>query len=178
MGVVIKDSQAYPVAALYTLFTEVYGSAEGMSQSLAEKYPSRQVFEEDMRQLRSLPGAVALAAEKDGRLAAFLTIRPRRPWKLCHTADLVMGVVSSLRGQGIGRRILAEGLRRAMAAPELEIVYLMVRADNIPAVQLYTAMGFEKLAVLARDIKIGQDRFDGLLMRRFVDAGERLSALR
>jgi len=44
----------------------------------------------------------------------------------------------------------------------------MVRLDNAPAVCLYKKMGFEELAVLSRDTKIGDAYFDGLLMRKFV----------
>ena len=168
----IKSLWTCSTSDLYALFADVYESSEGMSEMLTEKYPTVRAFAEDMAALRHLPGAVALVAEDQNQLAAYLIVRPRLPAKLDHTAELNMGVVSSRRGQGIGRLILEEGLRWAMTAPELEIVYLKVRADNLPAVRLYAAMGFERLAVLTRDIKIGQARFDGLLLRRFVDTGQ------
>ena len=49
----------------------------------------------------------------------------------------------------------------------IEIVYLMVRADNIAAVKLYQQKGFEILATLEKDTKIGSQYFDGILMRKF-----------
>jgi ribosomal protein S18 acetylase RimI-like enzyme len=82
-----------------------------------------------------------------------------------------MGVAAAVRGQGWGRRILAAALARAEASAVLEIVYLMVRADNLPAVRLYAAAGFETLAVLASDTRVGDRYHDGLLMRRFVRGG-------
>ncbi|HDS44522.1 MAG TPA: N-acetyltransferase [Methanomicrobia archaeon] len=64
--------------------------------------------------------------------------------------------------------ILQAALERASASAELEILYLMVRADNEPAIRLYKKMGFEVVAILSRDTRIGDAYFDGLLMRTFV----------
>ena len=80
-----------------------------------------------------------------------------------------MGVAKAGRGQGLGEMLLTAGLAQATASPVLEIVYLMVRTDNIPAIALYRKMGFETLAILERDTKIDAAYFDGMLMRRFVD---------
>ena len=43
----------------------------------------------------------------------------------------------------------------------------MVRADNFPAIKLYQQKGFETLAALEKDTKIGSQYFDGILMRKF-----------
>jgi len=43
----------------------------------------------------------------------------------------------------------------------------MVRADNFAAVKLYQQKGFETLATLEKDTKIGTQYFDGILMRKF-----------
>ncbi len=51
------------------------------------------------------------------------------------------GVASEARGQGLGRVILLEGLRRARQAGALEVV-LAVDARNSPALKLYTKLGF------------------------------------
>ncbi len=172
MTATINDLSAYPPAALYALFKDVYTSTDLMSETLEDKYPDLRAFEQDMAVLQSLPGAVALAAEIDQRPVAYLIIRPRRQAKLRHTADLNVGVAASARGQGVGGSILQAGLERALAAPKLEIVYLMVRSDNAPAIHLYRKLGFETLAVLDRDIKSGGSYFDGILMRRFVNDEE------
>jgi ribosomal protein S18 acetylase RimI-like enzyme len=123
-----------------------------------------------MATLKLLPGAIALAAEVAGRPVAYLIMRPRRQTNLRHTADISMGVAHSERGQGLGSLVLQAGLKRASASGQLEILYLMVRSDNEPAIRLYKKMGFEVLAVLSRDTKIEDTYFDGILMRKFVNA--------
>ena len=165
----IKEFNAYSPAKLYALFKDVYSSSAGMSETLEEKYPSLRAFEEDMVALQSLPGTIVLAAEIGQKPVTYLTIRPRRQSRLRHTADLNMGVAHAARGQGLGAAVLEAGLERAAASPELEIIYLMVRSDNAPAIRLYKRMGFETLTILSRDTKIGASHFDGMLMRRFVD---------
>lgn len=169
MRPMINAFNAYSSAALYGLFKDVYSSSAGMSETQEEKYPSISAFDEDLVALQNLPGAIALAAEIGQKPVAYLTIRPRRPSRLRHTADLNMGVAHAARGQGLGEAILEAGLARAAASPELEIIYLMVRSDNAPAISLYRRMGFETLTILSRDTKIGASYFDGMLMRRFVN---------
>lgn len=139
-----------------------------MSERLEDKYLCLDDFEQEMAFIRSLPGSILLVAETGGRPIAYLIIRPRRPSRLKHTAELNIGVAQSARGQGVGGVILQAGLERAFASTEIEIVYLKVRSDNIPAIRLYRRMGFETLAVLHRDVKIDGCYFDGLLMRKFV----------
>ncbi len=169
MKPVIKDFNYCVSADLYALYQDVYSSSEGMSETLEDKYPCLDDFEEDLVALKRLPGAIALAVEVAGRSVAYLTIRPRRQSRLRHTADINMGVAHSARGQGLGNLVLQAGLKHASASSELEILYHMVRSDNAPAVCLYKKMGFEELAVLSRDTKIGDAYFDGLLMRKFVE---------
>jgi len=46
----------------------------------------------------------------------------------------------------------------------------MVRADNFATVKLYQQKGFETLAKLEKDTKIGNQYFDGILMRKFASS--------
>lgn len=169
MKPVIKDFGSHAPADLYALFQGIYSSSDTMVETLAEKYPAFDDFASDMQMLVHQPGAIALVAELEQKCVAYLTLRPRKQVKLAHTADLNMGVAQTARGQGLGSVLLKTALDAASCALELEIIYLMVRADNIAAVRLYESVGFEKMALLQRDTKIGTTYFDGLLMRRFID---------
>lgn len=168
MKLAIKPFSAYTSPELHALYRDVYSSSDAMSETFEEKYPTPGAFEADMAALQSLPEAVALIAEIDRTPLAYATIRPRKQSRLQHTADLNMGVASAARGQGLGRLVLEAALAQAASTPELEIIYLMVRADNTAAIRLYEKSGFETLATLHRDTRIGDQYFDGVLMRAFV----------
>lgn len=153
--------------ALYHLFAQVYSSSDGMCESLAEKYPDLAAFRSGMATILARPGGLVLTASEEGESLGFLTITPRAPARLRHTADLSMGVASAARGRGIGRQLLATALQQ-ISSP-LEIIYLMVRTDNTAAVHLYEQAGFRTLTRLEGDMWIGTERFDGLLMRARVN---------
>jgi len=101
-------------------------------------------------------------------LAGYLTIKPRHQANIKHTSELNMGVHSESRGQGIGKFLLENSIKQAKESNDIEIIYLMVRSDNYPAIRLYEIFGFEQMVVLDKDTKIGNTYYDGVLMRRFL----------
>jgi ribosomal protein S18 acetylase RimI-like enzyme len=153
---------------LYDLLKNIYSASGTMSESFDEKFPHEAACRNYFQELSSLPGAIAVFAEAEGQLAGFLTIRPRHQANIRHTAELNMGVHSGFRGRGIGKYLMQEALMKAENTATIEIIYLMVREDNIPAIRLYTHFGFEKLAILEKDTKIEDIYYNGILMRRFV----------
>lgn len=154
----------------YALLADVYASG-WMSFDLEDVYPTAEHLSQAVLRAVSPPGSVALAAVADGGIVGYIALHPRTATRLRHTADLSMGVAECFRGQGVGRQLLEEALRRAREEGVLEIIYLKVRADNAAAVYLYEQAGFERLAVLNRDIKDRGLYFDGILMRLYLVPG-------
>ena len=166
----IREFRDLDIAKIYTLVGDIYATSDYMSETLMEKFPTLDSFARYIKELSSRPGAMALVAEMKGELCGYLTIMPRYQAKLRHTSELNMGVRSSARGQGIGKLLLKEALRRARESGVLEIIYLMVRVDNTPAIRLYKNMGFDHVAVLKNDTKTRERYYDGYLMRKFVNS--------
>ncbi|GHU30878.1 hypothetical protein AGMMS50256_18500 [Betaproteobacteria bacterium] len=162
----VKDFCFFFEDDLYALFVDVYSSSDAMSEVLADKYPDPQSLGRNLATIKNLPGAVTLAVEIDRKPVAYVIVQPRDQARLRHTADLSMGVARSMRGHGLGQIVLRAALDRIRAASVIEIVYLMVRSDNVPAIRLYEKTGFETVAVLDRDTKIGDAYFDGILMKK------------
>ena len=165
---IVNDFRRYSAVELYGMFQEIYSSSDGMSELIEDKYPDTRRLEEDVEALYRLSGAVSLVVEVDGKPAAYLVIRPRAQARLRHTAELSMGVAPAARGRRLGSLMLQAALDRVASESAIEIVYLTVRSDNEAAVRLYCNAGFEQLAVLDRDTKIGDSYRDGILMRKFV----------
>lgn len=153
---------------IYVLICDVYTTSDRMSETLEEKFPTLESFEQYINELSKRPGNLALVAETGGEPCGYLTIMPRYQAKLSHTSELNMGVHHAVRGKGIGKALLKEALQRSGTTGIIEIIYLMVRSDNTPAIGLYEDMGFDHLALLEKDIKTPECYYDGHLMRKFV----------
>lgn len=64
-------------------------------------------------------------------------------WTIAGESHLLnIAVHPARRGQGIGRALLTECIRRAARAGA-SVIYLEVRAGNVAAQRLYRSMGFE-----------------------------------
>ena len=72
---------------------------------------------------------------------------------IAHVAGMM--VLAEARGQGIGRRLLAECIAMARDAPGLEMLTLSVTTSNRIAVELYLRAGFTRYGTLVNAIKIG-----------------------
>lgn len=157
--------------AVFNLIQSVYRSADTFAADFAQEYPSVEALRERIGDLRQRPGSLFLVVREGGELLGYLFIVPRMAAKLRHTADLNMGMRAEARGRGLGGALCKAALSRLRRDRIVEIVYLMVRADNAPALRLYKNHGFEVLALLEQDTKIAERYYDGVLMRLRVRSG-------
>jgi ribosomal protein S18 acetylase RimI-like enzyme len=112
---------------------------------------------------RGSPQFVALDA---GRVVGWCDVVPKPRESLRHSGVLGMGVASTHRGRGVGRRLLATTLEVAMAGGGLSRIELIVRADNAHAIGLYRGFGFETEGVLRDFIRIDGSAYDALMMAK------------
>ena len=90
-------------------------------------------------------GRVVLGAFEEAQLVGILGLMREHHSKLAHKAFLWgMYVAPEWRNRGIGRELMGAALRRARMMPGVRQVYLGVNAVNLPALNLYEAMGFEE----------------------------------
>jgi ribosomal protein S18 acetylase RimI-like enzyme len=82
-----------------------------------------------------------------------------------HIGEIVgMMVLAEARGQGVGRRLLADCIALARRASGMEMLTLSVTATNQTAVGLYQRAGFARYGTLVHAIKIGGQYHDKDLM--------------
>lgn len=154
--------------SLFALIRDIYQTSDTMSESFEDKYPVPAALTKEIADVTQRPGALFLVAQQAGDPLGYLVIQPRHQAKLQHTADLHMGVHSRARGQGVGKKLIKEALATLEQTGVIELVYLMVRADNASAIHLYESVGFESLVTLHRDTRIDDRYYDGVLMRRLI----------
>lgn len=164
----IKDFREFSAAELYAIFRHIYLTSDFMSDDFDRKFPTIESFGKHYKRVLQKPGSFILIANNENRPVGYLVVETNDASRLSHTAWLNMGVSENSRGKGFGKFLLNKALERAKSESQIEIVYLMVRADHAGAIRLYKSNGFEKLAKLDKDTKVGNEYYDGILMRKFL----------
>ncbi|KNZ32139.1 MAG: hypothetical protein AD742_13580 [Methylibium sp. NZG] len=110
-------------------------------------------------------GRFTLGAFDGADLVGAVTCDREPRLKVRHIANVTgMMVLTPARGQGIGRRLLAECIAKARLATGLEMLNLSVTASNRIAVELYLRAGFTRYGTLPHAIKVGDQYHDKDLM--------------
>ena len=86
-------------------------------------------------------GGVQVIALSEDRVVGWCDVIPVPYEGMRHVGRLGMGILRSYRGQGLGRRLLREVLRRVFVKSLLR-VELEVFASNLAAVRFYEQEGF------------------------------------
>lgn len=122
--------------------------------------------------LRTQQLGFVLKGELAGRLVAVLTVvRPQQP-RVHHRAELGVSVRSAHWGKGIGRHMIALGIRLAQAQGVRKL-NLSVRADHQRALRLYRSLGFEEEGVSSRALRVGRRFFAEVSMGLCLDPQRR-----
>ena len=75
-----------------------------------------------------------------------------------------MYTAPEVRGEGIGRMLLAEVIRRSLNLDGLEQIILTVTSGNKPAMKIYENIGFRSYGIEKQALKIGSEYFDDVFM--------------
>lgn len=93
------------------------------------------------------PGGLFKIIAVDDTCAGFVQIADVH--RLDRRAHLGIAVVKAYRGGGVGKRAMQLALEQAHRGLKLRKILVEVRADNGPAISLYTQLGFRNAGVLA-----------------------------
>ncbi|MFI7588166.1 ribosomal protein S18-alanine N-acetyltransferase [Spongisporangium articulatum] len=146
MGLALRPMRWWDVSSLLAAEQELFGatawSAETFWGELA--HPETRHY--------------VVAEGPDGELLGYAGLLRPGP-----EADVqTVAVLPAAQGRGVGKALLAELVSQA-AAGGANTLMLEVRADNEPAVALYTGAGFERIAVRRRYYQPGDH--DAWVMR-------------
>jgi ribosomal protein S18 acetylase RimI-like enzyme len=129
-------------------------------------------FEEEVRlaemewQRRMKNMFIALS---DNKPVGTLAYRFGDKLKSKHVAHLLGFYVSpGFRGCGIGRRLLERVLELIQENKGIVKVQLMVNPKQDAAVQLYKSMGFTEVGQMQKEIRVGEEFYDELIMERLL----------
>lgn len=166
--IVIRDYKDFEAAEVYAIIRHIYLSSDFMCDDFDRRFNTVAAFKSHYDNLLRQPGSFLMVALAGNRPVGYLLLEGRQEVKLRHTAWLSMGMIEGFRRKGFGSQLVEAAVDRAQNEDHTEIIYLMVRADHTGAIRLYEKTGFEALTILERDTRIGNEYYDGVLMRRFV----------
>lgn len=116
------------------------------------------------------PHQLALLAELDGHVVGFLNFQNGHRTRIAHQGEMSMSLLHEVRGQGLGRAMVAQLIQWAQGNPLLEKVTLDVFSDNQPAIALYERVGFIKEGIQRKAIKMEDGTYHSLIrMALFLD---------
>jgi len=137
-----------------------------------EAFLSPEAVAEDLRALDQQPNSRVFVAWRGPALAGVLWLRGGRLRRVAHETSLELLVAAPERGQGVGRRLLREGIAWAEGAPMVQRLALAVMADNERAIALYRAHGFVQEGHRVGSVREADGRLrDDLLMARPTPGG-------
>ncbi len=106
-----------------------------------------------------------LGASFNGKLVGMVSWHRGQVSKERHKGYITaMYVVPECRGQGVGRALLEDVIRRVEVLLGVEQIHLSVVSDNLPARRLYASLGFSTYGTEPRALKLGDRYLDEDLM--------------
>ena len=90
------------------------------------------------------------------------------PWEDAQHKATLFGlyVPHAFRGQGVGEQLVQAVLSLAEQEPDIKVVELTVSANSTAALALYRRCGFEQSGLEDSAIRVGEDYYDRVHMRR------------
>lgn len=105
------------------------------------------------------------AFDERGLLLGIVTFMRENSLKTAHKGNVYgMFVASEMRGQGLGKSLMLELIRKARDCDGLEQINLTVVSENDSAKKLYKSIGFEVYGVERNALKFNGQYFDEELM--------------
>jgi len=141
----------------FTLFTEQEARAAAASQA------------ERTRQLIASPLQAIYLALDEEKIVGFIGLTRGAMAKNRHVCSLMMGVRKTHQRQGIGSRLLQQGLEWTMEQ-DVQRVELGVLAANAPAIALYEKFAFAREGTRTGAIRDGETWHDEIIMAKLLSS--------
>lgn len=108
--------------------------------------------------------ALFIVAEMEGKIIGNLSfaggVRPRT----AHTGEFGVSVLKEYWGLGVGTELITYLIQWCKQTGIVRKVNLKVRSDNYSAIHVYKKLGFNEEGVITRDLLIGSEFYDSILM--------------
>jgi len=139
----------------------LFGS-EGIQLTLEQE-------EQKLREMAESANTLFLLGIIDGEIVSTCSVSGVSRERKCHVGTFGLAVRQSFWHLGIGKFMSLELLRLVKAAGILSVIQLAVRTDNDHAIHLYERLGFKKVGILHRDMRVRGEYADTMMMELLLE---------
>lgn len=139
----IEDAQQTDRERLFAMFSDAVERGDG--------YPESAPLTADRFAVSWVDPPVVVVARLDGVAIGAYYLKPNFPGRAAHVANAGYLVDRNHRGDGIGRMLVEDSIRRAPAAGFDAIMFNLVFESN-PARSLYERLGWQQIGRVPRGV--------------------------
>lgn len=173
MNIRIADATTADASAIIAFMNRVGGESDNLTFGKDEFFIQDAPEEAKLIARQQNQGGFMLLAwvdisrKKGGpQLVGLLSVDRGARTRLRHRGTLMLSVLKEYWHQGVGTRLLQQGVVRAESDQTLDVLALEVRSDNAHAIRLYERFGFERTGTNRGLLKIAGTLYDTHLMSR------------
>lgn len=170
MTITLRDATAADVPAITAIYAHHVLHGTG---TFEEEPPPESDIAARIAKVQQA-GYAWMVAEEDGLILGygyFAPFRPRSAYRF--TAEDSVYVRDDIRGQGVGKALVAELLHRAEAMGVRQMVAVIGDSENVGSIGLHISLGFRQIGVLkAVGMKFGR-WVDVVQMQKALGEGEK-----
>jgi len=166
---IIREAQKADASPILQYVKTVGDESNFLTFSGAEFTLSREEEEAVLEAHHLAPNQIYLLAEIEGQIVGVLNVKSSKRKRLEHIGEFGVSVLKKHWNKGIGGHLLRYTVDWAKATGLIRKLNLRVIANNEAAIHLYQKIGFVEEGRVSRDMRIGEQFFDSLLMGLLID---------
>ncbi|MFY3790400.1 GNAT family N-acetyltransferase [Ureibacillus sp. MALMAid1270] len=163
----VRQAKVEDAENLINLIKEVEATSNFMLMEPGERQTSPEQQVKVMERIEKRSNATILVAEDDGKLIGYMMLMGGNAKKNQHNAYIVIGILESYRGKGVGTALFEYAEKWAIEK-NIWRLELTTITENAAGVALYKKRGFEIEGVKRNSLKINGEFVDEYYMSKLL----------
>ncbi|CAM5194844.1 RimJ/RimL family protein N-acetyltransferase OS=Ureibacillus acetophenoni OX=614649 GN=SAMN05877842_12137 PE=4 SV=1 [Ureibacillus acetophenoni] len=163
----VRQAKVEDAENLINLIKEVEATSDFMLMEPGERQTSPEQQVKVMERIEKQSNATILVAEDDGKLIGYMMLIGGTAKKNQHNAYIVIGILESYRGKGVGTALFEYAEKWAIEN-NISRLELTTITENAAGVALYKKRGFEIEGVKRNSLKINGEFVDEYYMSKLL----------
>ena len=165
----VREGRESDATALWRYKDRIFRETEFLLQGAEDFHSDDEQEALFLRRFRVSPNSIYLVAQVDRRIIGTLSLYGGHFKRNRHVGHIGMGVLEEYWGLGVGGALIDQGIEWARGSSIIEKLVLHVYNTNERAMRLYLRRGFEREAVLKREVRLDDGSYvDLIVMARSV----------